>query len=166
MQKNNQIGFLVNETVSSQKSFNLIKNINEYIEENGNKEDFVVFFENSTSSVLNPKFALMSFNEIWSFHGILIATDASNCMSMQKSFSCSKKFFYVWDLEWMRNHGKEFESTIQAFSNPEVTLLARSKDHAKAIENYCNRKVEHIVNDFNLEKILRIINEQPIYQQV
>ena len=66
MQKNNQIGFLVNETVSSQKSFNLIKNINEYIEENGNKEDFVVFFENSTSSVLNPKFALMSFNEIWS----------------------------------------------------------------------------------------------------
>ena len=66
----------------------------------------------------------------------------------------------------MRNHGKEFESTIQAFSNPEVTLIARSKDHAKAIENYCNRKVEHIVNDFNLEKILRIINEQPIYQQV
>ena len=157
MQKNNQIGFLVEETSSSQLSFNLIKNVNNYIQDSN--DDFVVFFENSTPNILTPNFALMSINEIWSFGGSLIATSVSTALSMQKCFAPKNKIFYVWDLEWTRESGRDFEFIVQAFTDKNTKLIARSKEHAKAIENYCNRNVKYIVNDFNIEKLVRIINE-------
>ena len=97
MLKSNQIGFLVEDTTSSQLSFNLIKNINEYVKDS--YDDFVVFFENSASSIINPNFSLMSLNEIWSFSGSLVATSISTAMSMKKCFAPKNKLFYVWDLE-------------------------------------------------------------------
>lgn len=160
MQRNNQIGFLIEDTSSSQLSFNLIKNINTYLEDESC--DFTVFFENSSASVLNPNFALMSINEVWSFSGALIATSVATAKSLSKCFATKKKFFYVWDLEWTRERVKSFapyEMTIQAFSDPNIKLISRSEEHSKAIENYCNRKVTNVVNDFNIEKLVRIINE-------
>ena len=157
MQRNNQIGFLIEDTSASQLSFNLVKNINNYIKDND--DDFVVFFKNCTSNILTPNFALMSVNEIWSFKGSLFATTVSTALSMQKCFAPKNKMFYVWDLEWTRESGRDFEFIIQAFTDENTKLIARSKEHAKAIENYCNRKVKHIVNDFNIEKIVRITNE-------
>tara|TARA_B100000809_G_scaffold246840_1_gene275208 strand:+ start:293 stop:775 length:483 start_codon:yes stop_codon:yes gene_type:complete len=160
MQRNNQIGFLVEDTSSSQLSFNLIKNINTYLEDKSC--DFTVFFENSSASVLNPNFALMSINEVWSFNGALIATNIDTARSLSKCFATKKKFFYVWDIEWTRERVKSvtpYEMTVQAFSDPDIKLIARSEDHARAIENYCNRKITDIVNDFNIEKLVRITNE-------
>ena len=62
MPKNNQIGFLVDNTMANQLSYNLIKNINDYLE--NSSDDIVLFFENSTTSILPPNFSLMSTNEI------------------------------------------------------------------------------------------------------
>ena len=157
MPKNNQIGFLIEDASSSQLSFNLIKNINNHLEHS--EDDFVVFFENSTSSIISPNFSLMSINEIWSFEGSLFATSISTSMSMRKCFAPKHKLFYVWDLEWTRKHGKNFEFAIQAFTDPNTKLIARSREHAKAIENYCNRTVNDIVTDFNIEQLVRISNE-------
>ena len=157
MPKNNQIGFLVDNTMANQLSYNLIKNLNGYLE--NSSDDIVLFFENSTTSILPPNFSLMSTNEIWSFEGSLFATSVSTSLSVQKSFAPKNKFFYVWDLEWTREHGRDFESTIKAFSNEDMELTARSEDHAKAIENYCNVKVKHIVKDCNVEQLVRISNE-------
>ena len=157
MQKNNQIGFIIEEPSSSQLSFNLIKNINNYLA--NSQDDFVVFFENSTASVLNPEFSLMSLSEIWKFEGSLFATNVSTAISLKKCFAPKQKYFYVWDLEWTRRQGKEFEFTIQAFKDPALKLIARSEEHATAIKNYCNRDVSGIVSDFNIEQLVRITNE-------
>lgn len=157
MPKNNQIGFLVEDTLASQLSFNLIKNINDYSKDGS--DDFIVFFENATSNVITPNFALMSINEIWNFDGSLFATSVATALSMQKSFAPKRKFFYVWDLEWTRPHGKDFEFVMRAFSDKNIKLIARSDEHAKAIENYCNRDVSDIVSDFNIKKLARIANE-------
>lgn len=157
MQKNKQLGFMIEESSSSQLSFNLIRNINEYVTEN--QDDFVVFFENSTANVINPEFSFMSLSEIWNFKGHLFATTISTAMSLKKCFATEQKYFYVWDLEWTRRHGRNFESTIQAFTDPTIKLIARSKEHAVAIKNYCNRDVDGIVSDFNIEKLMRITNE-------
>ena len=157
MPKSKQIGFLIEDTSASQLSFNLIKNINEYSK--NSHDDFVVFFENSTASILNPNFSLMSSNEIWSFEGSLFATSVATAMSMRKCFAPKNKLFYVWDLECTRKQGKDFEFIIQIFADPSINLIARSKEHATAIENYCNRSINNIVNDFNIEQLVRIINE-------
>tara|TARA_R110002110_G_scaffold37253_5_gene123255 strand:- start:15224 stop:15697 length:474 start_codon:yes stop_codon:yes gene_type:complete len=157
MPKSNQIGFLVEDMMASQLSFNLIKNINSYAK--NRDDDIVVFFENATSSILVPNFSLMSINEIWNFSGSLFATNVFTALSMQKAFAPKNKLFYVWDLEWTRAHGKDFEFIIRAFSDKSTTLIARSDEHARAIENYCNRSVNNIVSDFNIEQLVRISNE-------
>ena len=157
MQKNKQLGFMIEESSSSQLSFNLIRNINEYVTEN--QDDFVVFFENSTANVINPEFSFMSLSEIWNFQGHLFATTISTAMSLKKCFATEQKYFYVWDLEWTRRHGRNFESTIQAFTDTTIKLIARSNEHAVAIKNNCNRDVDGIVSDFNIEKLMRITNE-------
>jgi len=55
MQKNNQIGFIVGDTTASELSFFLIKGINDYID-NGGKEDFTLFVENSSANIIDPNF--------------------------------------------------------------------------------------------------------------
>ena len=159
-QENKQIGFIVNNLMASHLSFSLIKNLNEYVDESNSEA--VVFFENSSSSIIRPNFATMSLNEIWNFNGLLVSTNINTTLALNKCFAPSKKSFYVWDLEWMRpamGQNIEFERVVQAFSDESIDLVARSKDHAKAIENYSNRNVKHIVENFNIEKLMRIANE-------
>tara|TARA_R100001244_G_C5155104_1_gene130262 strand:+ start:311 stop:787 length:477 start_codon:yes stop_codon:yes gene_type:complete len=158
MQKSKQIGIIVDDLSASQLSYYLIKNINEFLQDG--LDDFVVFFENATSSIIAPEFSVMAINEIWNFEGVLVSTSISNTLSMLKSFSPERKIFYVWDLEWLRQHGKEFENTVKAFTDNSITLIARSKEHALAIENYCNIKIEHVMENFNIKKLIRIIDNE------
>tara|TARA_B100000287_G_scaffold407519_1_gene433021 strand:+ start:1350 stop:1832 length:483 start_codon:yes stop_codon:yes gene_type:complete len=157
-QEDNQIGFLVNDLTASHLAFSLIKNLNEY----ETTSDIVLFFENVSSSIIKPNFPVMAMNEIWNFEGSLVSTDINTTLTLKRCFAPRKKVFYVWDLEWMRN-GREkttsFEEIIQAFSDETIELVARSQDHAKAIENLSNRKIKHIVENFNIEKLMRIGNE-------
>jgi hypothetical protein len=158
MQRNNQIGFIINDTTASELSFRLIKGINDYLDDDG-KQDFVLFVENSSASIIEPHFATMSMSEIWNFNGSLISTSVSTSLSMNKCFAPKAKYFYIWDLEWIRNAGREYEKTIQAFSHKETKLIAKSKDHAKAIKNYSNREVDYTIQNINIKEIARITNE-------
>lgn len=148
MQKSNKVGFIVDELSSSQLSYSIISNINK--REKRHDEDFVVFFENSSPVVKEPHFSIMGVHELWNFYGTGIATSVSTCFSLAESAAPTKKFFYVWDLEWHRNNNNEYNYDIEAFLSDDIQLIARSEDHAKAITNYCNRDVCGVF-DFNLD---------------
>ena len=64
------------------------------------------------------------------------------------------------DLEWCRTKGREFEYIIQAFNKDDIQLIARSKDYAKAIKNYCNKDVVGVVDNFNIKQLMEIINHE------
>ena len=158
MQRSKQIGIIVDELSASQLAYYIISNINKALK--NSPDDFVVFFENATSNTITPEFSTMAINEIWNFEGVLISTSVSSTLSMLKAFSPERKIFYVWDLEWLRNHGKNFEDTVKAFVNEDVTIVARSKEHVLAIENYCNRKVRYTMENFNIKELMRVINNE------
>ena len=111
-------------------------------------------------------FAVMDTTEIWGFNGVLISTCVSTTAEIIKSVNPSKKYFYVWDLEWYRSHlagfqqRRDYISTVQAFIHPSVNLIARSQSHALAIKNYCNRDVCGIVEDFNIEQIEQVVQNE------
>ena len=71
-----------------------------------------------------------------------------------------EKYFYIWDLDWHRQNGRDFEYTIQAYNNPQLNLIARSSSHAKAIKNYCNRDVCGVVDNFNIDQLMGVINNE------
>ena len=105
---------------------------------------------------------MMNTTEVWSFQGHLITTSISTTMTAIKSMSPAEKYFYVWDLEWLRDHGKNFEYNIPAFIDEDISLIARSKTHAMAIKNYCNRDVIGIVEDFNLDQLIGAIEQNEL----
>ena len=155
-ESNLKLGIIIDNLSSSQASYYSIKNINDECQ-NSAKDDYVIFFEDMTANTLDPHFAIMNSSEVWSFDGILVSTSVSNSMLMLNSVNASKKFFYVWDLEWSRSFGRDYEYGSRAFKNSEIGLIARSNDHAIAIKNYCNRDVCGIVPDFNMAKVKEII---------
>ena len=158
MQKSKQIGVLLEDLSASQLTFYVIKNINDYLEISD--IDYVAFFQNSTASMITPRFSTMSVSETGSFSGTVIATSVSTALSIQKTCIPAKKYFYVWDLDWYRRGGQDFEYTIQAYNNPELNLIARSSSHAKAIKNYCNRDVCGVVDNFNIDQLMGVINNE------
>ena len=151
-----KLGIILEDTSANQLSYYVIRNLNLAANNNRDK-DFVVFFENATPNVIQPTFAIMNSSEIWNFDGVLISTTASNTLLSINAIAPEKKFFYVWDLEWARPHGKRFDYMIEAYNNPEISLIARSDDHAKAIHNYCNRDVCGIVPNFNMDQLMEIV---------
>ena len=154
-----KVGLILNDMSANQLSYFAISHINEKIKTD-NSSDFVLFFENATPSVVTPMFACMNSSEIWNFDGVLLSTTVSNTLTSIKAVTPKKKYFYVWDLEWNRANGKDFESSIGAYIDPEISLIARGHDHAKAIENYCNKKVCGIVPNFNIKQLMDIISHE------
>ena len=154
MQKT-KVAVLLEDLSASQLSYHVINEINNYIVDNN--DDFVVFFQNYTASVIQPRCGIMNMNELWSFDGVAISTSIATTKSLIKAFAPTKKYFYVWDLEWQRRHGKDFEYNLHSFIDENIKLISRGKDHTKAIKNYCNKDVVGTVKNFNLNTIMEII---------
>ena len=154
-----KLGIILNDMSANQLAYYVISNINKELKKGG-KDDYVLFFENASSVVLPPVCACMNSSEIWNFDGVLISTTVSNTMASIKAVTPKKKYFYVWDLEWSRRNGNDFESLIGAYTHPEISLISRGHDHKKAIENYCNTKVKGTVSNFNIKELMGIINHE------
>ena len=150
------IGVIINDFSCSQLSFYAVRNINERSNDSP-KHDYIGFFENLSSHVIEPAFSIMNMSEIWGFKGILIATSAATALTLIKSVGQCKKYFYVWDLEWLRDPDN-YHTLLAIYRHLDIKLIARSETHAKAIQNFCNREGVGIMDDFNLSDLEEIIN--------
>lgn len=147
---------LVANSGASQLSFCVIKEINKLTQTHP-QIDAILFYENQHKNCLPPNFSTMQISEAWGQSGPIIATSISTANKLA-SFPSEKKFFYVWDLEWIRNSQiKEYEKYSNVYKDKSLKLIARSESHKKIIENAFNREVSYVVSDFNIEKILTIL---------
>ena len=124
-------------------------------------DDCIIFFDQVSPSPFKTLFSTMNGSELWDFDGRLITTDISTTLSAQKAVNPARTFFYVWDLEWSRSKSQgDYDYNIKAFTDENIELIARSKSHATAISNFCNRRVKHIVDDFDINQLMRVINNE------
>jgi len=75
---------------------------------------------------------------------------------MLKTKNNSKKFLYIWDLEWLRRP-LNFDDIISVLSHPDINIIARSNSHKDIITNYCNKEVSGIVDDWSIDQMGEII---------
>ena len=154
------IGVIVEDLGMSQLSYSVINNINSACEHNS-ENDYVIFYENMSNPILPANCAIMNSSELWSFEGVVIATTASSAMFALDAVNKTKKFFYIWDLEWTRGRNRpDFIKNLRPYRNENITLIARSDEHVKAIQNYCNRKVPYVMKDFDIDKLQEIIKDE------
>lgn len=147
-----KVAVAVCDLAPSQLNFLVIKNGNDWLAENP-RDDYLVLYQRLAAACMPMNFASMQIIEGWGLDGVLVATSLSTAENIIKFPSATKKFFYVWDLEWIRQHNT-YRYFQDIYGNKELNLISRSKDHAKAIKHAWNRD-SIIIEDFNLKEIVK-----------
>jgi hypothetical protein len=151
------IGVMVDSLAASQLCYYFIDNTNKFLAANP-KASVFAFYEELSYPCIFPEFSFMQIFEAWGFNGTLIATNLTSAAKLCRFTATDKKFFYVWDLEWTRHGQREFAGLETVYRNSSLRLIARSNDHARVIENCWNTKVHGVVNNFDYNQLLEIIN--------
>ena len=159
-----KLGFLVNNLGASQLGYYMSKNVGDYLDRHPNS-DITCYYENFEKKCSQTNFATMNMIEGWDQSGAMIATSENTAIKLLNFIGTRDKFFYVWDLgayherfAGMRRV-KSFDMD-NIFFKEDLTLICRNHIHAQLIENNFNRKVEHVVDNFNIDKIVEIINHE------
>jgi hypothetical protein len=149
-----KIAALVDNLMVGQEAFYLIKNFNELSKVMSNQT--YCFYNNLSTVCVQPLFAVMNTYYIDHFNnGKIVCTNFNNLKTLIKLNNKCEKYFYVWDLEWLRG-GYKYMEQVSLMRDPSINLLARSESHANIIENYCNRSVLSIVDDWNYKQLEKI----------
>jgi hypothetical protein len=149
----NKIAAIVDSLSVSQCAHSLINSFNELRKDN----DVYCFYTNLSPFVVEPKFAVMNVFHAGSFHGNIFATNIFGGKILTELKTNSRKFLYLWDLEWIRSP-MDFKENLKILNSPSLEIVARSSGHALLIENYTNKIVKHVVSDWEPQKLLEIIN--------
>lgn len=149
-----RIAALVDDLALSQSNFYMIYNLNQLCSTMHNQA--YCFYNNLSSYAIKPLFSIMGVYHAHSFYdGKFICTTLSNLDTLLKINTACDRYFYVWDLEWLRGQSRYMEA-VNLMRNPKVKLLARSAEHAETIENYCNKPIHAIVDNWNYQDLEKI----------
>ena len=141
----------------SQKLFYMIKEFNKL----ASLKDFSVsaFYNRPSIPVIKPFFSCRNISFLSGFNGVAIATSLQDASSLLKSDNNSKKYLYLWDIEWLITP-MSFSTAIDILLDKRINIIARSKSHALTIENFCNKKPVGIVDNWNLNQLISLLTEE------
>tara|TARA_R110000824_G_scaffold208575_1_gene394412 strand:- start:2623 stop:3081 length:459 start_codon:yes stop_codon:yes gene_type:complete len=147
------VSALVKDLAPSQNTFYLIKAFNSMIKNTDISTS--VFFHRQAVPPVRTLFSCRSTYCLSSYHGKVISTSLEETQTSLKASNNSDKFYYVWDLEWLHNP-VNFGTVIKIMRDSRLKIIARSKSHAEVIENFSNKEVIGIVDNWDMNKILEI----------
>lgn len=150
-----KLGFIVPHLGASQLSYSLLRNINQAVA-NDVSIDYNIFYEDMQKPCINPGFCVLQIHEAYEYKYPLIATSFNTANKLIRFPGTTKKFFYVWDLEWLRPKSIDYNQLAEVYQNSELQLICRSNSHKKAVEDAWNVPVNHIVEQINLKKFMEI----------
>lgn len=152
----NNIAAVLHDLGPSQKSFYMIKEFNKLAA----LKDFSMsaFYSRPSMPVVKPFFSCRNISFLSGFNGIAIATSLQDASSLLRSDNNSKKYLYLWDIEWLINP-MPFSTAVNILLDKRLNIIARSKSHALIIENFCNKKVVGVVDNWNLNQLLSLLTE-------
>lgn len=148
-------GIWVDNIGKSQKGHYIIKSINEIVKDHFN--DIILFYNEFDNIMAVPKFAILQDSEVWGFDGLVIATSFNTAKKLISCPSPTKKFFYVWDLEWLNIENLNYVDFQNVYQNDSLDLIARSSYHAELLEK-CWKQPVGIVEDFDAEQLRKILS--------
>ena len=141
----------------SQKAFYFIKNFNEL----SRNQNFScsAFLCNIGVPVTKPLFSCSSVSFFSDYFGIAMSTTIAEADILLKSHNNSKKYLYLWDMEWL-TRSMNYSQVCNMLLDKRLKIIARSKSHAQIIENFCNKKPIGIVEDWDKEQLITLLEEE------
>jgi hypothetical protein len=150
------INILASDLAPSQLNYYLIRNTN-YLHEHHKDINVQVFTENLSRFCMKPLFGVMNVSEAWGQGGPFIATNLSTASKLINYPIASRKLFYIWDLEFLRGSQRVYDLYAPYYLHPELELVCRSQEHKDLVENCFNREVKNLVNNFNMNEFIQIL---------
>ena len=159
-----KLGFLVDNLGASQLGYYISRNVGDYLENNP-QDSITCYYENFEVKCAQTNFATMNIIEGWDQNGTMIATSEQTAKKLLNFVGTNEKFFYVWDLGLFYElvAGRKYLKTFDMqniFFEEDLTLICRNNLHAQLIENNFNRKVIYTVDNFDIDKIMEIVNHE------
>lgn len=147
-----KLGIAVNTLGPSQLNYLLVKQANALLA--GRTDlDIVAFYEGLARPSQVPHFASMQMAEGWCFDGPVVATTLSTAEKLLRFPATPRRLFYCWDLEWVRVPRRQYAPLRHVYGNPELTLIARTQEHARIIRQCWNREAQ-VVEEFDLPRLI------------
>ncbi len=154
---NKSYGIVIDDTGMSQINTELAYSIFDGVDKI--PYDLCTFFLNCSTPYIKINSPLLNALNISKFYGAFITTSAlalNYCIN--NSFHKNPIYHFSYNLEWTILPELK-ESTKQIMSNPNVKVIARCVDHAEKIKEDFGIEPIFIVNEFDLNKILKGIEE-------
>ena len=148
-------GILVDRLDGSQQGFCITTAINNISSQMINV-DIIVFTQEFAAPPMSPLFATMPETDAWGFDGPIIATNLRSATTLINVVGPPKKYFYLWDLEWMRLENFTHNELSKIYNNDALDLIARSPKHNSLIQK-CWKTPSFIMDDFNHKTLLKVI---------
>lgn len=154
---NLQIGAIFDDLYANQSALSYISEMNRCVQNKDSQICPSAFFSDIRPINFQlPMFGIYNLIEAFSFKGPVFATNLSLAQKLVRFPGPSQKFFYVWDLEWLRRPF-QYEQYVGIYRNPALKLIARSDEHKTLLENNFNRSVFGVIDDFNFEQMSLVI---------
>ena len=147
-----KLGILIESLHACQQSISLIINCNKL--SNDKNIDVIGFYEIYGQFPAAPHFSVMQNRNIWEFDGPIIATDIDSAYTLINCPRISKKYLYIWNLEWIF-HPANFYYYNDIYNHKDIELIARSKYHEKIIRKIW-KKPKFIMENFDNEILAKI----------
>lgn len=154
------LAFLVQGLGFSQEGFFLTHELNFLLKDRPNL-DISIFYESLNIMPTMPHFAMYPSLYLWGFKGIAIATCISTAIALNDIPSIGKKFFYVYDLEWIYNTGT-IRHYANIYNNPNIELIARSIHHAEILTKTW-KAPKYVIKDFNKDETYKLLTSESSY---
>jgi|TARA_R100001163_G_C5052650_1_gene189284 hypothetical protein len=152
----NKIAAVVNDLGPSQKSFYLIKEFNRAAA----SKDFSmsVFYSRPSVPVTRPHFSCKNISFLSGYDGAVIATTLPEADMLLKSHTSADKYLYLWDIDWL-TQPVNFSVACNILLDKRLKIIARSDSHATVINNFCNKQLDGILDNWNMEELIRILDQ-------
>jgi hypothetical protein len=66
---------------------------------------------------------------------------------------------YLWDIDWL-TQPVNFSVACNILLDKRLKIIARSDSHATVINNFCNKQPDGILDNWNMEGLIRILDKQ------
>lgn len=153
----NKIAAVVGDLGPSQSNFYMIKEFNKAC---SLKElSLSTFYARPAATIIRPYFSCRNISFLSGYHGVAIATTLTTADTLLKSCNNSQKYLYLWDLEWLNNM-VNFEAACKIMLDNRLSIIARSESHAQVIDNFCNKSVCGIVDNWNISQLMETLHAE------
>lgn len=140
------LGILINKPGMNQLFLTMVQELSKL-----DSDINITVFACDYGPTLNCSFPVMDIVHAYNYEGILISTDLYTSMILLNTLCPSKRFFYVWDCEYM--YMPQTASNMRnIYTNNKIELIARNEFRAKLLEKTW-KKPHSIIEEFNHVKL-------------